>query len=97
MIPHLKEMLNYIVLSIEKGDTSAAMREIALFTELFDQFLQQNQVYIFSQEVQNLNNCIGRMMDYLERGDLVSLKEVITNSFMGYLDNWDFNNHKYTN
>ena len=97
MISQLKELLNNIVIDIEMDDIPVAMREIARFTVLFDQFLQQNKDYIFLQEVQKINNCLGRMLDYMEQGNLVSLKDEITNSFLGDLDNWDFNNNKPIN
>lgn len=79
------------------GDTPAAMRKIARFSVLFDQFLKKNKDCFFLQEIQNLNNCMGQMLEYIEQGNLASLKEVITSSFLGYLNNWDFNNKKNIN
>ena len=94
MIEDLKEELSRIVLEIELGDTSAAMRRIARFTVTFDQFLQENKDYIFVYELQDLNSCMGQMLQYMELNDLTSLKEVINDCFIQLMDNWGFNNDK---
>ena len=94
MIEDLKEELSQIVLEIELGDTYAAMRKIALFTVTFDQFLQENKDYIFLKELQDLNSCMGLMLEYMELNDLISMKEVINHSFIQLLDSWGFNNDK---
>lgn len=94
MIEDLKEELSQIVLEIELGDTSAAMRRIARFTGTFGQFLQVNKDYIFVNEFQDLNSCMGQMLHYMELKDLTSLKEVINNSFIQLLDSWGFSKDK---
>lgn len=94
MIEDLKEELSQIVLEIELGYTSAAMRKIALFTVTFDQFLQENKDYIFVREIQDLNSCMGQMLQYMELNDLTSLKEIINDSFIQLLDSWGFNKYK---
>ena len=94
MIEDIKEELSQIVLEIELGDTSAAMSRIARFTGTFEQFLQENKGYIFENELQDLNSCMGQMIQYMELNDLTSLKEVINNSFIQILDSWGFNKDK---
>ena len=93
MIQQLKDILLDIVTEIDLGDHSSAMRGIARFTILFDRFLLENKEYIFVREIEILNLCMYRMLEYMERNNLAGLRELITDSFICFLDNWDFKNN----
>lgn len=92
MISQLKEMLRDIVALLDMGESGAAMKLIALFTVNFEDFLRQNQNYIFTHEMFNLNRCLTQMMVFMEEQNLPGLQEVINTTFVKFLEDWDFAN-----
>jgi len=92
LISQLIEAIGNISVCAEAGDRPAAMREIAFFTELFEEFLRQNKDYIFGHEIESLNSCMNRMLACLEEGDLDGLAEIAGSALRGFLDDWDFLN-----
>lgn len=92
MINRLREVIGNIVVCAEADERPAAMREIARFTVLFDEFLRQNKDYIFGHEIESLNRCMIRMLACMEEGDLGGLAEIVESALRGLLDDWDFHN-----
>ncbi|AEF94668.1 hypothetical protein Desca_1822 [Desulfotomaculum nigrificans CO-1-SRB] len=92
MINRLREVIGNIAVCADAGDRPAAMREIARFTVLFDEFLRQNKDYIFGHEIESLNRCMNRMLACMEEGDLGGLAEIAGSALRGFLDGWDFHN-----
>ena len=88
----LKEMLSDIVTLIDMDESGAAMKLIALFTVNFEDFLRQNQDYIFPHEMSDLNRCLNQMMVFMEEKNLSGLREVINLTFVKFLEEWDFEN-----
>lgn len=97
MIDKLKELVDHIVICIDIKDRKSAMRAIAQFTVLFEDFIQQNKEYIFDREMVNLNRCLLQMMHCMEHNDLQGLKEIINSNFKTFLDDWDFGNNSLIN
>lgn len=96
MVGKLREVLDEVAACARAGDFAGAMRSVAEFTLLFEDFLQQNEGCIFGSEVAELNRCLARLMAFMEAGDLGGLVEVIDSDLRGFLDDWDFQN-KQTN
>lgn len=92
MIDRLREVVGNIAVCVEAGDRPAAMREIARFTVLFDEFLRHSKDYLFGHEIENLNRCMNRMLTCMEEGDLGGLVEIAESALRGLLDDWDFLN-----
>ena len=87
-----KEMLSDIVTLIDMGESGAAMKLIALFTVNFEEFLRQNQDYIFPHEMSDLNRCLTQMMVCMEEKNLPGLRELINTTFVKFLEELDFKN-----
>lgn len=92
MIRRLKEALDKIVGCARAEDRVGVMQSITEFTMLFEEFLRQNDRYIFASEVVGLNRCLMGMVAHLEAGDLGGLVEVIEANLRNFLDDWDFQN-----
>lgn len=94
MIRQIKEALDLLFACAEAGERSGALRAVAQFAVLFDEFLRQNKQYIFAYEAANLNNCMKKMLAAMENKDFRGLIEIIQSSFINFLDDWDFDNKK---
>ncbi len=92
MIDKLRSILVEIVYLLRAGEDSAAMKLVAVFVSLFQEFLQQNSSFIFDHEISELNRCLSEMVVHIENNDGDSLLEMIETTLKTFLDRWDFNN-----
>jgi len=92
MVGRLKGLLDEIAACARAGARAGAMRRLAQFTLLLEEFLRQNARYIFSSEVASLNRCLAWMENCLEADDLEGLAGGMEAGLRGFLDDWDFRN-----